>query len=170
MRLIVWIPESKAEAFPAALGVARLAPAFRPVEGEGPSRAYMAVFGDLPQSLDVAVRLIGELINLPGTRVIMNGRPVANLTKFWSGLICYSESLEERDPQAYCTRKAARLGEASGCPDRACLSHCQFICTRCLQIVRESGAPPVSEQLRAIAVHAEVDWCPNLRLPNDRKA
>lgn len=161
--LSVWIPESGATAFPAARILARLAPAFH-VESEGKARAYVATYGDLPEHLGQAVQLIGEVINLPGVRVSINARPVVNLTKFWSALLCYRESLREQDPQAYCRRRAARLSDAGGCPDRACLSHCQFICTRCLQVTHESGAPPVSAQLQAIAVQAEVEWCPNLSL------
>ncbi|MGH7232738.1 MAG: hypothetical protein ACREJU_15475 [Nitrospiraceae bacterium] len=41
--------------------------------------------------------------------------------------------------------------------DRTCLSHCQFMCTRCLGVVHERGAPPVRAQLDAIAVQAEVE-------------
>ncbi|MBI4400497.1 MAG: hypothetical protein HY581_02555 [Nitrospirae bacterium] len=165
MQLSVWIPESDAATFPTARILARLSPAFH-TEGEGKERAYVATFADLPEYLDQAVRLIGEVINLPGVRVSINARPVLSLTKFWSALLCYRDSLREQDPQAYCMRRAARLGDAGGCPDRACLSHCQFICTRCLQVARESGAPPVSAQLHAIARQAEVEWCPNLCLPS----
>ncbi|MGH7165246.1 MAG: hypothetical protein ACREIS_06955 [Nitrospiraceae bacterium] len=163
MRLSVWIPQFEAEASPAILNLVRAAPIH--VEGEGDAKAYVATFANLPQSLDLAVRLIGEVVDLPDVRVAINDRPVANLTRFWSVLICYRDSLGEPDADAYCLRRSARVSDVSGCPDRACLSHCQFICTRCLQVVHESGAPPVSTQLLAIACQAEVDWCPNLKLP-----
>lgn len=165
MGLTVWIPESRASAFPSLLGSARSAPVFRHVS-DGTTASYVAAFPDLPQSLDVAVRLLGETVNCPDVQVTVNGRRVANLIKFWSALICYRDSLAEGNPFAYCSRQAARVSEEAGCPDQACLSHCPFICTRCLQVVRESGAPPVKTQVRDIAVRAEVEWCPNLRLPD----
>lgn len=163
MHLSVRISQPKVEASPAILNLVRAAPIH--VEGEGKAKAYVATFANLPHSLDLAVRLIGEVVDLPDALVVMNGRRVANLTRFWSVLICYRDSLREPDPEAYCLRRSARVSDVSGCPDRTCLSHCQFICTRCLQVIRESGAPPVSAQLLAIARQAEVDWCPNLRLP-----
>jgi hypothetical protein len=164
MQLTVRIPESDTERCPTARILAMLAPDFH-TEGEGRERVYVAAFADLTADLDPAARLIGEAINLAGLRVTVDGRPVGNLTKFWSALLCYRDSLREPDPRAYCARLATRLSSLSGCPDRACVSHCQFICTRCLGVARETGAPPISIQLREIAMQAEVDWCPNLILP-----
>jgi hypothetical protein len=164
MNLTVRIPESDAEHSPTARILAMLAPAFH-TEGEGRERVHVAAFEDLTEDLNPAVRLIGEAINLASIRVTVNGRPVGNLTKFWSALLCYRDSLLEPDPKAYCARLAARLSGLSGCPDRTCVSHCQFICTRCLGVVRETGAPSLSAQLQRIALQAEVEWCPNLKLP-----
>ncbi len=164
MNLVVRIPESASASFPDVLALARLAPSFT-VEGQGLDRTCAAIFTDFPESLDLAVRLIGEVINIPDVWVSINARRVVSLTRFWSALICYRESLDEPDSHAYCRRKSAKFSDVAGCPDRACLSHCQFICTRCLGVVREPGAPPVSAQLLAIARQAEVDWCPNLKLP-----
>jgi hypothetical protein len=127
--------------------------------------AYLAIFPDLSLSFDLVERLIGAASELPDVQVSIDERPVKSLTKFLSALRCYRESLAELDPQAYCKRQAARIGDAGSCPDRACVSHCQFICTRCLQVVREIGAPPIRSQLKAIAIQAEVEWCPNLRMP-----
>jgi hypothetical protein len=162
MRLSVWIRETDALAQPNILGLIRAAPIH--IEGKGKERAYVATFGNLPMSLDLAVRLISEVSQLQNVRVTMNDRAVANLNKFWSALLCYGDSLTEPDPEAYCAQRAARVGDADGCPDQKCMSHCQFLCTRCFQVAREKGMPPVAEQLRAIAVQAEVEWCPNLRL------
>lgn len=169
MNLTVRIQESDAAKLSTARILARLAPAFH-TEGEGKALAHVATFADLPDYLDVAVRLIGEAINLPGVQMTVNARPVVNLTKFWSALLCYRDSLLEPDPKAYCARLSARLSSLSGCPDQTCVSHCQFICTRCLGVVRETGAPPVSTQLQRIALQAEVEWCPNLKLPSKREA
>jgi hypothetical protein len=96
-------------------------------------------------------------------RATINRREIANLTKFWSALICYRESLWEENPQTHCARQANRVGDEAGCPVRTCHARCPFICARCLQVVREQGAVQVAEQLRQIAERAEVDWCPNLR-------
>ena len=164
MKLVVRIPESATDSFPDVLSLARLAPSFT-IEGQGKERSCVAIFTDLPQSLDLAVRLIGEVIKIPGLRVSINARRVMSLTRFWSALICYRESLDEPDPRVYCVRKAARFSDVAGCPDKTCLSHCQFICTRCLGVIREHGTPPIPTQLKAIAVQAEVEWCPNLKLP-----
>lgn len=164
VHLTVRIPQCEATAFPAALSLARSAPAFH-TEGEGNKRTYVATFDDLPRLIDLAVQLIGEAVNVPSVRVRINERDITRVGKFWTALLCYRESLHAPDPLSYCARQAARVSDAAGCPDRTCLSHCQFICTRCLAVVRESGAPPVSAQLRTIALQAEVEWCPNLRLP-----
>jgi hypothetical protein len=165
MDLTVWIPQSAAASSPSLFGLARMAPVLR-IESERQIVAYVAVFPHLPRSLDAASQLLGEAVNHPSVRVTINGRRVASVTRFWSALLCYRDSLEEQDPLAYCARQAARVGGEAGCPDQTCMAHCQFICTRCLQVVRESGAPPVRAQIHDIAVRAEVEWCPNLRLPN----
>jgi hypothetical protein len=123
-----------------------------------------AIFPDLSLSFDLVERLIDAAVELPGVQVSIDERPVESLMKFLSVLRCYRESLTELDPQAHCARQAARISDVGSCPDRACVSHCQFICMRCLQVVREIGAPPVRAQLKAIAIQAEVEWCPNLRV------
>ncbi len=164
MRLTLRIPQSESEALPLVLGLARSAPTFRS-ETEGRTPAYMAIFPDLSLSFDLVERLIGAAAELPDVQMSIDERPVESLTKFLSVLRCYHESLAELDPQAHCARQAAKIGDAASCPDRDCVSHCQFICTRCLQVVREIGAPPIHAQLKAIAKQAEVEWCPNLRMP-----
>ncbi len=164
MRLTLRIPQSESETFPLVLSLARSSPKFQ-TETEGRTPAYLAIFPDLSQSFDLVERLIGAAAEFPDARASIDERPVEGLTKFLSALRCYRESLAELDPQAYCARQAAKIGDAGSCPDRACVSHCQFICTRCLQVVRDIGAPSIRSQLKAIAIHAEVEWCPNLRLP-----
>jgi len=164
MRLALRIPQSESETLPLVLSLARSAPVFR-TETEGRTPAYLAIFPDLSLSFDLVERLIGAASELPDVQVSIDERPVNSLMKFLSALRCYRESLSELDPLAHCARQAARIGDAGSCPDRACVSHCQFICTRCLQVVREIGAPPVRAQLKAIAIQAEVEWCPNLRMP-----
>ena len=164
MRLVLRIPQSESETLPLVLSVARSAPMFR-TETEGRTPTYVAIFPDLSLSFDLVERLIGAAAELPDVQVSIDERPIKGLTKFLSALRCYRESLADLNPQAHCARQAARIGDAGSCPDRACVSHCQFICTRCLQVVREIGAPSIRAQLKAIAIQAEVEWCPNLRMP-----
>jgi hypothetical protein len=164
MNLVVHIPATAGESHPDVLALARLAPSFT-IEGIGPKKAAIAIFSDLPCSLDLAVRLVGEVVTIPGAHASINTRPVVSLMRFWTALLCYAESLAEPDPHMHCLRVSGRLSGESGCPNDTCVSHCQFICTRCLGVVRERGAPPIGLQLRDIARQAEVEWCPNLRLP-----
>lgn len=164
MRLTLQIPQSESETLPFVLSLARSAPMFRS-KTESRMPVYMAIFPDLSLSFDLVERLLGAAAELPDVQASINERPVEGLTKFLSALRCYRESLADLDPQAHCARQAARIGDAGSCPDRDCVSHCQFICTRCLQVVREIGAPPIRSQLKAIAIQAEVEWCPNLRMP-----
>jgi hypothetical protein len=162
VHLTIAIPEAQLFEAPAVLRLIRMAPAYEVVaEEQGP--AYVALFEDFPQSVDLVARLIEETWDLREVLITVGVRPVLSRTKFYNALLCYRESLGTPDPEAYCARQAAKVGEAGGCPDRTCLSHCQFICTRCMRVARERGAPPMLVQLQGIARQAEVDWCPNLR-------
>ncbi len=164
--LTVRIPETEEALLSAALPLAHLAPCYQLIEAEGATRAHVAHFPDLSSEIYQAARLIGEVLSLPRVSVTINARSVVNLSKFLSTLLCYGESLGEQDKEAYCARQADRVGEAAGCPVWTCHVRCPFICARCLQVVRNAGATPVEEQLKAIAVLAEVDWCPNLKWHN----
>ncbi len=165
MVLTVSIPESDSAVASAAIALAQMAPHYRAIESTGRSRLHIATFPDLSSALDPAILLVGEATNLEGGGATIDGRPIVNLNRFWSTLICYRDSCAAPDPHDYCSKLSARLSPLSGCPKQSCASHCQFICTRCLGVARETGSPPLSTQLRAIAVQAEVEWCPNLRLP-----
>ena len=164
MRLTIAIPEAQAVEAPAVLRLIRMAPACD-VEAQEQGPAYVARFDDFPQSVDLVARLVEGACDLRDVLITVDARPVLSRTKFYNALLCYRESVNVPDPEAYCARQASRVGEAGGCPDRACVSHCQFICSRCLGVARERGAPPISVQLWEIARQAEVDWCPNLRIP-----
>jgi hypothetical protein len=163
MRLALRVPNSKSESLPLVLSLYRSAPMFQIETGDW-TMAYVAIFPDLSLSFDLVERLIEAAAELPDVQVSIDDRPVESLMKFLSVLRCYRESLAGLDPQTHCARQVARVGDVGSCPDRACVSHCQFICMRCLQVVREIGAPPIRAQLKAIAIQAEVEWCPNLRV------
>lgn len=165
--LSIQITESGDEGFPAALSLARTATTLE-IKSDGKGRSYLAVFADLTESLDQVIRLFGELVKISGVQATIDDRRIDSLTQFWSALLCYRESLDEPNPHDHCLRKSVRVSDVSGCPDRTCVTHCQFICTRCLDLAHNTGSPPMAVQLLAIARQAEADWCPNLRLPNDR--
>ena len=100
MHLTVRIPEIEDAVLSAAIPLARLAPAYALLGGSSTEKIHVATFDDLEQSLDQAVRLVDAVIGLPRVQVSINHRPVANLTKFLSTLLCYRESLGERDKAA----------------------------------------------------------------------
>jgi hypothetical protein len=163
LHLTLRIPGAEAGDCPELSRLIKTAPVTY-VERDAGSPTRVIHFPGLPKAIDLALQLIAATVDMPRLEAVVNDRPVANLGKFWSALNCYRDSLAVVDVAAHCARRAARVEDAGACPDKACLSHCQFICTRCLQVSRERGAPPVSLQLRQIAVQAEVEWCPNLRL------
>jgi hypothetical protein len=164
VRLSIAIPEAQLLEAPAVLQLIRKAQASDMVADDDQGPTYVAYFEDFPQSVDVVAHLIWETADPNGIRITIDGRPVVSPVKFYNALLCYRESLGGPDAAAYCAQQAAKVGEAGECPDRACLSYCQFICSRCVGVSRERGALPVSVQLQGIARQAEVDWCPNLRI------
>lgn len=163
MRLTIAIPESQILAAPAVLRLIRMAQA-SDMESDDQGPAYVAHFEDFPQSVDAVTQLIWESADPNGIHITIDGRPVVSPVKFYNALLCYRESLGAPDPAAYCAQQAARVGDAGECPDRACLSHCQFICSRCAGLSRDRGAQSIAKQVVELAHQAEVGWCPNLRI------
>lgn len=148
---------------PAVLRLMRAASACE-VEAVEQGSAYVACFDDFPQSVDAVARLIEGTWDLEDICITVDRRPVVSPVKFYNALLCYRESMGVPDAVAYCALQASSVGGAGECPDRACLSHCRFICSRCLGLAHEQGAPPLPVQPQEIARQAEVDWCPNLRI------
>ncbi len=163
--LTIWLPELALLEAPAVVNLARVASAFRFVRQGEQGGGYLAEFPDMVESLHEVVMLMEGAVKIAGISMTVKGRPVARPVQFWSAVLCYWESVGESDKAAYCLKRSAKVGDAAGCPNHACLSHCQFICTRCVGLVAERGAPPMGSQLLTIARQAEVDWCPNLALP-----
>ena len=162
MRLTIQAPAAEVRKLP-SLFLLMLA-ACAETRGEGFSSETVATLEDFPAQLDLALDLVEAVNQFRQAGVTMDGRAMTNLNKLWSTLSCYRESLAEGDPQAYCKRQAARVGEAGGCPDHACVSPCPFICAHCFQVGGDRGEGPSADRLRRIAVEAAVDWCPNLPL------
>jgi hypothetical protein len=163
VRLSIAIPEAQVVEAPMLLRIVRMAPVCDIEAGEE-GAAYAALFEDFPKSVEIAVRLMEEAWDLRDVHITLEGRPVVSRINFYVALRCYHESLGVSDVKAYCLQQAAKVGTDGGCPERSCLSHCRFICSRCVGLSRDRGAPPISSQLSELARRAEVDWCPNLRL------
>jgi hypothetical protein len=163
VRLSIAIPEAQVVEAPALLRLVRMAPACD-VEADEAGASYVAFFDDFLQSAEIVARLIEETWDLRGIRITLDERRIVSRINFYVALLCYSESLKAPDTEAYCRQQAAKVGSDAGCPHRSCVTHCQFICSRCVGVSRLHNAPPISAQLREMARHAEVDWCPNLRI------
>lgn len=163
MRLTIAIPEAQVVEAPTLLRIVRMASACD-VEADEQGASYVALFEDFPESVEIVVRLIEEAWDLRDVHITLEGRPVVSRMNFYAALRCYHESLGEPDAEAYCLQQAASVNNEAGCPDRACLSHCQFMCSRCVGLSRHQSASPMSIQLLELARRAEVDWCPNLRI------
>lgn len=136
------------------------------VEAGEQGALYVALFEDFPTSAEPVTRLIEEAWDLRDVRILLEERPVASRINFYIALRCYHESLGAPDAAAYCRRQSAKVGADGECPDRSCVSHCQLICSRCVAISRDRQAAAIQTQLIDLARHAEVDWCPNLRIAN----
>lgn len=108
MILSILFPASEASNFPTVLAHAHAAPVYT-LEHRGPELFHRVVFPDLCSSLDTAIPLIAELSHLEIVQITIDGRPVKSLTKFWSVLECYRESLGAPDPRAYCDAQGRRL-------------------------------------------------------------
>lgn len=163
MRLSIAIPEAQMVEAPTLLRLVRMAPVCDIEAGEE-GAAYAAFFEDFPKSVEIVMRLMEEAWDLRDVHITLEGRPVVSWINFYAALRCYQESLSASDGEAYCLQQAAKVGADGGCPDRSCLSHCRFICSRCVGLSRDRGAPPIVSQLLEMARRAEVDWCPNLRI------
>jgi hypothetical protein len=163
VRLSIAIPEAQVVEAPALLRLVRMAPACD-VEADDEGASYVAFFDDFLRSTEIVTRLIEETWDLRGVRIMLEERRIVSRINFYVALLCYHKSLDASDAEAYCRQQAVRVGSDAGCPHRSCVTHCQFICSRCVGVSRHRGARPISVQLREMARYAEVDWCPNLRI------
>jgi hypothetical protein len=162
MNLVVHLPRTVEVEDSSALSLAQRAPTFTSEWADG-ERTHVAVFHDLPRSLDLAVQLIGESLCVPGAWASVNARPISSLTKLWQRLECYRESLAATDPLGHCTEKAAYFHSSVGCESQRYPVPCQFICSSCLT-VSEGKAGMEAWPTAEAAVDAEIDWCPQLAL------
>ena len=163
MHLSIAIPEAQVVDAPTLLKLIRMAPACD-AESDEQGAEYVAFFDDFPTSVGIVARMIEEAWDLHDIHITLDGRSIVRRINFYAALRCYQESLSAPDAMAYCLQQAETVGADRGCPERSCLSHCRFICSRCVGLSHDQGAPPMSSQLLAVARRAEVDWCPNLHI------
>ncbi len=163
MRLSIAIPEAQVVDAPTLLRLIRMA-SVCDVEADEQGAEYVALFDDFPKSVEIVARLIEEAWDLRNVHITLEGRPVLSRINFYAALCCYQESLGVTDAKAYCMQQAAAVDADRGCPEGLCLSHCRFLCSRCVGLSRDRGAPAMLSQLLELARRAEVDWCPNLRM------
>ncbi len=164
MHLSIAIPEAQVVDAPTLLKLIRMAPVCD-AEADELGAEYVAFFEDFPASVEIVARMIEEAWDLRDVHITLEGRSVVSRINFYAALRCYQESLSAPDAEAYCLEQAEKVGADRGCLERSCLSHCRFICSRCVGLSREQGASPMSSQLLEMARRAEVDWCPNLHIP-----
>ena len=163
MHLSIAIPEAQVVDAPTLLRLIRMAPVCD-AEADEQGAEYVAFFDDFPKSVGIVARMIEEAWDLRDVHITLEGRPVVSRINFYAALRCYQESLSAQDAKAYCLQQAEKVGADRGCPERSCQSHCRFICSRCVGLSRDRGAPPIASQVLEMARRAEVDWCPNLRI------
>ncbi len=161
MGLSIAIPEAQMVEAPTLLRLVRMAPTYD-IGSDEQGAEYVAFFDDFPKSVETVMRLLEEAWDLRDIRIMLEERTVVSRIHFYAALRCYRESLSASDAAAYCRQQASKVGTDGRCPDRLCLSHCRFICARCVGLSRDRGAPPITSQLSELARRAEVDWCPNL--------
>jgi hypothetical protein len=165
VNLVVHVPHRGTEPESSALGLAQRAPTFT-FDWVNQQRVNVAIFPSLPTGIDLAVQLIGVAIQIEGTWASVNAKPISSLTKLWQRLDCYRGSLGRTNPKRYCQGKSALFSTLVGCEDHPCPVPCQFICTPCMRIEQEGTAVIHADRVKVAAEMAEIDWCPNLRLPS----
>ena len=169
MHLVVHIPFTADEENARALSCARQAPSYT-LEWSDGRKFAVAVFSSLPAGVDLAMRLIGEAVRVPGAWASMDARRVSSLAGLWQRLSCYRESLGAEDLLQYCRDKSSQFNHLVGCEEYRCPVPCQFICTPCLHLEREDLPLGSSDRYKLAAELAEIEWCPQLTLPRNNEA
>jgi hypothetical protein len=165
VNLVVHIPETSVEAAPYVQTLMKRAPSFT-IEGQD----WIAIFPQLPDAIDLALQIVGESVRIPDAWASMNGRQLSSLLRLWARLECYRESLDAASPEQHCLRKAGKHNLLEGCSGSTCPVSCQFVCMPCRAEIQNGGSPPVEGHFLRLADMAEVEWCPNLHLPEKHRA
>lgn len=165
MNLVVHIPHRGAEPELSALSLAQRAPSYT-VEWVHGEQVGIAIFPSLPNGIELALELIGGSISIEGAWASVNSKPISSLTKLWQRLDCYRGSLGTTDLKRYCQKKSAFFNTLVGCEHQLCPVPCQFICTPCMRMTQEGSEISLIRPHEVAAALAEIDWCPNLRVPS----
>lgn len=164
LNLVVHIPHRGTEPEPRTLCLAQRAPTFT-MEWVNNERVSVAIFASLPTGIDLALQLIGAAIHIEGAWASVNTKPISSLTKLWQRLDCYRGSLATTHSKRYCQEKSAMFNTLVGCDHYLCPVPCQFVCTPCMRMTQEGSGLSGIQRHDVAATLAEVEWCPNLRLP-----
>ncbi len=165
INLIVHLPYGVDEDSARALSLAQRAPSFT-VEWTGHRRMAVAIYSSLPNGLNEAVQLVGESVRLPGAWASLNAKPLSSLTGLWQRLSCFQDSLRAPDAARYCHERSALFHQLVDCAAQRCPVSCQFMCRPCLTQELANQRASHTERWRLAAVSAEIDWCPQLQLPD----
>lgn len=126
---------------------------------------HVLTFPELPRGIDLALRVIGESVRIPGAWATVGGQRMSSLVALWNRLDCYRQSLPHIDRIAYCQGRAAALRSLLGCGVPACATPCQFVCPQCMVKENAQLASLVHPETHMLLVFGEIDWCPNLVRP-----
>jgi hypothetical protein len=163
MNLVVHIPHGGPDEAAVAFSLAQRAPSFT-MEWRGADRMSIAIFPSLPTSLDLAVQLVGEAIQISGAWASVNSRALSSLAKLWQRLNCYRDSLNAPDGGRYCQEKTAFFNILVGCEEHRCPVPCQFMCTSCMRMSQDESPLDVEQRFEMAMELAEIAWCPNLNV------
>jgi hypothetical protein len=126
MHLVVHIPYRTDEGSSQVMSLARQAPSFT-MEWVDDQKMAIAIFSSLPVSIDLALQLVGEAIQLSGAWASIDSERISSLAKLWQRLNCYRDSLNAPDRQRYCLEKTAFFNTLVGCEGHRCPLPCRFI-------------------------------------------
>ena len=132
------------------------------IEETGCGPHHVLTFPELPRAIDLALRVIGELVRIPGAWATVGGQRMSSLVSLWNRLDCYRQSLPHVDRIAYCQGRAATLRFLLGCGVQSCATPCQFVCPQCSVKENPSTAFLVHPETQMLLVLGEIEWCPNL--------
>lgn len=134
------------------------------IEETGCGPHHVLTFPELPRGIDLALRVIGESVRIPGAWASVGGQRMSSLVALWNRLDCYRQSLPHVDRAAYCQGRAATLRSLLGCGVSACATPCQFVCPQCAGNEPNTGSL-VHPETQMLLVLGEIEWCPNLVPP-----
>lgn len=163
MRLSIAISESRTSNVPALLRWLRTAAAHS-VEADEEGAVYVAMFNNFPQSVEAVAGLLSEVDDFSGVRIVLEGKPIEDVSNFYTALLCYWQSL--RTGGGECRRFLEDSERRGFCRDHTCLPRCWIVCATCRALLGDQDDHTASVNtisLAELSQRSEVAWCPNLR-------